>query len=180
MKIIVDSDIGLELLAPKHTQALFALTDANRLYLRQWLPWLDSVITATDTAAFINATHKKFAQQGAANFAVLVNGQVCGVVGFNDVNAREQTGAIGYWLAQASQGQGIMTRAVKALLQFGFANLKLHALEINVALGNHKSRALAERLGFTLSGKKLQCEWLYNRFVDHAVYRLRREDYAPD
>ena len=31
------------------TDELFALTEANRAYLRQWLPWLDTVKSAADT-----------------------------------------------------------------------------------------------------------------------------------
>lgn len=41
--------LHLSLLQSSDAPALFALTDANRLYLRQWLPWLDEA-TSRPTA----------------------------------------------------------------------------------------------------------------------------------
>ena len=49
----VTDEIELQLLEPRHAEALFALTEANRQYLRQRLPWLDSTRSVADTAKFI-------------------------------------------------------------------------------------------------------------------------------
>ena len=46
---------GLVLRAPSLDDAaiLFAKVDKNRVYLRDWLPWLDRTMTAEDEASFL-------------------------------------------------------------------------------------------------------------------------------
>ena len=65
-----------------------------------------------------------------------------------------------------------MTRSVKAVLHYAFENLKLNKIEIRCGVGNAKSRAIPERLGFKLDGILRDEEWLYDHFHDIAVYSL--------
>ena len=53
--IRVSSDCTLTPLASEDAHELFGVTEANRDYLRGWLPWLDSIKRVEDTAAFIRA-----------------------------------------------------------------------------------------------------------------------------
>ena len=63
-----------------------------------------------------------------------------------------------------------MTRACRALVAHAFDTLRLQRVEIRVATGNRRSRAIPERLGFREEGILRQVEWLYNHYVDHVVY----------
>ena len=36
----IDKDIALSLSIPQYAEELFELTDRNREFLQQWLPWL--------------------------------------------------------------------------------------------------------------------------------------------
>ena len=80
--------------------------------------------------------------------------------------------SLGYYLAEDAGGKGIMTRSVKAVLHYAFENLKLNKIEIRCGVGNAKSRAIPERLGFKLDGILRDEEWLYDHFHDIAVYSL--------
>lgn len=59
---------------------------------------------------------------------------------------------LGYWAAKAQRGQGYSTEAARALCDWGWATLDVHRMEWWAMVGNIPSRALAERLGFTLEG----------------------------
>jgi ribosomal-protein-serine acetyltransferase len=85
---------------------------------------------------------------------------------------------MGYWLTPDAQGRGLMTAATRALVLHALGPMTLHRIEIRAAPDNRRSRAIPERLGFTHEGTVRQCEWLYDRFVDHAVYGLLATDPA--
>jgi ribosomal-protein-serine acetyltransferase len=179
MEVRVDANVTLHPLNQGFANDLFTLTNSNRNFLREWLPWLDQVLTVDDTRHFIETTEKMAATGDAHSFAIVHLGTVCGVTGFNNINQPHHTGSIGYWLAQTHTGQGIATSAVRQLLNIGFTEYTLNRIEIRCALNNRRSRALPERLGFVYEGTLRQAEWLYDRFVDQALYALLKSDYRP-
>ncbi|MGJ3257592.1 MAG: GNAT family N-acetyltransferase [Alcanivorax sp.] len=169
--------ITLEPLNPAHTLPLYVLTDANRAYLRQWLPWLDRVLSPEDTAAFIESAMAVASSGGAPNFVIIHEGALCGVAGFHEIDTVQGIGSIGYWLAEVYTGKGIVTESVRALLQIGFDDFDLNKIEIRCAVDNRKSRAIPERLGFTHETTLRQSEWLYSGYVDQAIYSLLVTEY---
>jgi ribosomal-protein-serine acetyltransferase len=100
-----------------------------------------------------------------------------GVASFTWIDQSNCSAAIGYWLAQEAEGHGLMTAAVTALLRHGFRTLQLNRIEIRAGLRNRRSRAIPKRLGFRHEGTLRQAERLADRFVDHAVYGLLKEDW---
>ncbi|MED5387911.1 MAG: GNAT family N-acetyltransferase [Pseudomonadota bacterium] len=164
----------------EHTPALYALTNANRKYLSRWLPWLDHVRSCDDTSAFITACMEEAALGGAPNFAIFHEDSLCGVAGFHTLHPRHRVGAIGYWLGESFTGKGLATESVRRLLKIGFDELGLNRIEIRCAVGNVKSRAIPERLGFNCEATLRECEWLYSRFVDHAIYALLESEYRAE
>ncbi|WP_041366628.1 GNAT family N-acetyltransferase [Methylophaga frappieri] len=162
----------MEKLKEDHASELYELTECNREYLREWLPWLDSIGSISDTMAFIEST-----TNGPATFALFYSGKICGVAGFHNINSQHKYGSIGYWIAQNRTGKGIATAAVKELLRIGFEEYSLNKIEIRCAKNNSKSRAIPERLGFKYEASLRQCEWLYSKFVDHAIYSMLASEY---
>lgn len=69
-----------------------------------------------------------------------------------------------------------MTASCRALINRAFGELDLHRVMILCATENRRSRAIPERLGFTLEGVAREAEWLYDHFVDLAIYGLLRTD----
>jgi ribosomal-protein-serine acetyltransferase len=81
-----------------------------------------------------------------------------------------------YWLGASYQGKGIMTASCRAVIDYAFGTVDLHRLTIRCAAENRRSRRIPERLGFTFEGITRHGEWLYDHFVDHAVYGLIKGD----
>ena len=155
---------------------LFALTDANRGYLRQWLPWLDSVRRVDDTRTFIRAAQAQAARNDGVQLALRVDGCIAGVVGHHQIDWRNRITSLGYWIGEAYQGRGLTTAACRVLITRAFDAARLNRVEIRCASGNHRSRAIPVRLGLREEGRLRDAEWLYEHFVDHVVYAaLARE-----
>jgi ribosomal-protein-serine acetyltransferase len=173
----LDQDVELRLLEERHAKELFALTDRNRAYLREWLPWLDNTISVADTRRFIQASLEQFANNNGFTAGIWYRGQLAGLIGLQKIDWANRSTNIGYWLGAAYQGRGLMTKACQALVDFAFTDLGLNHVEIRCAPENKRSRAIPERLGFRQEGLLRQAEWLYDHFVDHVVYGLLASEY---
>lgn len=160
----------METLELRHAEELFALTDHNRDYLRRWLPWLDGIRVVEDTRSFIRATMTQARHNRGFQAAIVSDGRVTGVIGHHQIDWRNRATAIGYWLGEEFQGQGLVTAACRRLVDHGFGVMGLHRIEIRCAVENHRSRAVPQRLGFGLEGELREAEWLYDHWVDHVVY----------
>lgn len=172
MQITINQDLALRMIAPEDAEKVFALTDASREYLKEWLPWLDFTKELADTNAYIEGCIKGHEANSSLSLVILFKNEIVGIAGFNGINPSNKIGTIGYWLSEGAQGHGIMTKTVKALLQYAFETLKLHKVEIRVAEANHKSRAIPERLGFMQEGTIRAAEWLYDHYVNHVIYGM--------
>jgi ribosomal-protein-serine acetyltransferase len=160
----------LRLLRTYDANELFLLTEANRAYLRTWLPWLDDTTSSANTRDFIQSTLQQFADNRGFVAAICYKTLIVGVVGYNQIDWHNRIGYIGYWLAEKYQGKGLMTVSCKALVDYGFRVLNLNRLVIACAAENKRSRAIPERLGFFHEGTTRDAEWLYDHFVDHEIY----------
>jgi ribosomal-protein-serine acetyltransferase len=166
-------DAYLKVLEMADAPAMYRLTVRNRSYLRQWLPWLDSVTRLEDTENFIAATLNQRQNNQGIHYGIWYRGELAGTLGVQYINWMHRRTVIGYWLAEEFQGRGLMTEAVAAYIdKLVFGLWQLNRVEIAAATENKKSRAIPERLGFRLEGIIRQNEFLYDHYVDHAVYGL--------
>jgi ribosomal-protein-serine acetyltransferase len=179
MTICTDNpDITLTLLSEADAEPLCCLVDQNRTYLRQWLPWLDAPTCVEHTEEFIRGTEKHFREGTGFVCAIRLQDSVVGVVGHNSIDKSNRISYPGYWLSEAHTGRGIMTCAVRSLINHAFTELDLNRIDIRVAVGNRRSQAVADRLGFVREGVIREAEWLYDHFVDHAVNGLLRSAWS--
>ncbi|GAA0614429.1 GNAT family protein [Virgibacillus siamensis] len=168
----VNDDISLKLLEQEDAKALFDLVDESRDYLREWLPWVDSMKQVADYEPIIEMWLKKFSEHDGYQAGILYKGKLAGMVGFHSVDWSNRKTTIGYWLAESYQGHGIMTAAVRALIDQAFTEYKLNRVEIYCGVGNEKSRAIPERLDLKQEGIIRDAEYLYDHYHDCALYRV--------
>ncbi len=173
----INENISIELLHSKYSEELFGLTESNRTYLRKWLPWLDFNKTVQDTEKFIESTIIQYQEGLGPQYAVFYKDKICGVNGFHRIDKINKIGILGFWLDESYTGKGIISLTTRKLLNIGFYEYKLNKIEIRCASENHKSRTIPERLGFKYEATLRQCEFLYNKYVDHAVYSLLSTEY---
>lgn len=69
------------------------------------------------------------------------------------INPRDrQVADVGFLTAPHARGRGYMTAALRAAVEFGFAELRLERIEWRAHLGNDGSRRVAEKAGFIYEG----------------------------
>ena len=147
------------------------MIEANRAYLARWMPWA-AAQTRESTVEFIRSARRQAAADDGFQAALTCDGAIIGVVGFHSVNWQHGSTTIGYWLDERHQGGGLMTRAVRALVDLAFGEWGLHRVEIRAAIDNDRSRAIPERLGFREEGVQREAEQIGERYNDLAVYGL--------
>ncbi len=174
----IDSELELRQLSERDGTTLFDLTDKNRRYLRQWLPWLDDTTSVIDTLQFINAVTNKASGNSGYTFGILHCGVLAGVIAQHQLDRANRAAELGYWLDEDRQGLGIMTRAAERLVEFAFDNQYCNRVVLRCAAENLKSRGIPERLGFVQEGVLRDAEWLYDHFVDLAVYSMLKRDWT--
>lgn len=175
MNDLVVTGVSLEALSLRHAQAIYELTETNRAYLRQWLPWVDCISHCSDTNDFILSVSN---QHVSTHFSIFYQGEICGVIGFDAINQQHGIGVVGYWVAQKMSGKGIVTTALRRLLSVGFNDYDLNKIEVKCAESNFKSRSIPERLGFRCEATLRECEWLYTKYVNHAVYSILSSEFT--
>lgn len=157
---------------PQYAEELFALTDRNRTFLRQWLPWLDATTTVEDTRSFLTQQIHRFADGVSLHVTIFYDDRIAGVAAFNSIDRTNRIGYIGYWLGEEFNGNGIMTAVVKDLIVIGRDFYSLQKIDIRCATANSRSRAVPTRLGFAHEGTLQRAERVYDQWYDHEVYAM--------
>jgi len=174
----VDERVVLRQIAEDDAKELSALIDRNRSYLREWLPWLDNSNGIHDTARFIGRSLEQAADDNGLTFVIVCDGLLVGVIGQHYLDSLNRKTELGYWLDAAHQGRGIVTRSTACLTDYAFAEQACNRVILHCAVGNIKSRAVAERLGFVQEGILREAEWLYDHYVDLAVYSMLKSHWV--
>ncbi|MFI4990789.1 MAG: GNAT family N-acetyltransferase [Solirubrobacterales bacterium] len=165
----------LRALVDRDTPELHALIERNRARLAHWIHWAQSQ-TEQDTCAFIGRARAMEREGSGLSRAVLAAGSLAGVVGIT-VDRANRSAAVGYWLDGDSEGKGVITAAVAALADDGFARWQLRRIEILADVENRASCAVAERLGFQREGVLRQSYRVDDeRYSDDAVYSMLASD----
>jgi len=175
--IKIDEELGLHLARPELAEAIFKAVDKDRLYLRQWLPWVDGTRSAADSSAFIQHSMKMNARGDQLITFLIWKGQLAGSLGVVKFIKDRKSCEVGYWLRSDLQGKGIMTRACTAFINYLFRQKNLNRIEILVASGNAKSKAVCKRLGFSHEGTLRQALWLYDNYHDLELYAMLKDDW---
>lgn len=89
---------------------------------------------------------------------------------------------IGYWIGKPFWNRGLITEAVKPLIEFGFHELELNRIWISYYDGNLASRRVAEKLGFTYhhTVEKTFVKLLNEERIEHFMLLKNQEDMKSD
>jgi RimJ/RimL family protein N-acetyltransferase/ADP-ribose pyrophosphatase YjhB (NUDIX family) len=105
-----------------------------------------------DAREYLAATARGWMRGCDASFAI-VDPESDALLGAVDLVLRgPQTAEVGYWLCPSARGRGVMTGAVRALVDWGFATAGLERIQLQSEPENGPSLRVAERAGFVREG----------------------------
>lgn len=98
--------------------------------------------------------------------------KLIGYMGYWRIKKEHFRGEIGYAMHPSFQGKGLMSEAVRTVLDYGFNVLKFHSVEANVNPGNAASIRLLERNNFVREAYFKEDFYWNGKFLDSAIYSL--------
>lgn len=107
-------------------------------------------------------------------------GELAGTIALHQLNAVDKWTLVGYWLDENFTGRGIMTRSLKAVIDWSFAELGLNRVEIHASLNNPASTAIPERLGIRRESIRRKSEVINGVALDMASYAALADNWPPE
>ena len=102
---------------------------------------------------------------------ILKNNNECiGQIAYFSVNDENNFAEIEYCIGKKFQGRGYATEACKAVIGFGFNEMKLHKVQICHMAINNKSKRVIEKCGLTYEGTLR--DFFYDKKNDKYISRL--------
>ncbi|OMC71765.1 ribosomal-protein-serine acetyltransferase [Paenibacillus sp. FSL H7-0326] len=179
-KYEIDDSSLLALLETKDAEQLYDLINRNRDHIGKWLKFPSMTLAPEDSKTFIERTRMRYAKDEGYWLGIWCGDTLVGSIGYVYLDQENKKTEIGYWLGKEYEGKGIITRSVKALINYAFLELKLNKVEIGVATDNTKSRAIPEKLGFKREGELRDYEYINGRFVDRIIYGLKADEWRTE
>lgn len=146
----------------------------NRYY-----PWTDR--TEAEVRKFLQMFFDWRAEEPRRKFQFAItlsdSGQLIGSAGIRRKSENDWEADIGYELAPEHWGNGYATEAARALVDFGFRELKLHRISSWCIAENAASVRVLERLGFKLEGRLRENDHFKNRWWDSLLYALLEDEW---
>lgn len=169
---------GLVVRAYRHDDAvrIHDAVDATRARLARWMPWVPHTTTVAAYRAFIEEARRREEDGVAVHRGIFDGDAAVGGLGAT-IDLVNREAEVGYWISPQWEGRGAVSAAVTALLDHLFEDFGLHRVVIRAAVANLRSRALAERLGFTQEGVLREALVLEGRSVDAALYSLLEDEW---
>jgi len=102
--------------------------------------------------------------------------KVVGGMGIRIKSEKHREGDIGYVLNHRYWNRGIVTEASRAILEYGFSQLKLHRIYATCDAENAASARVMDKLGMTYEGRKRQNAFEKGRWRDTVMYAMLEDD----
>ncbi len=148
----------------------------SRDHLVPWEPlWPRDDLTRSGYRRRVRHYQREAREDQGYAFSIFQSGDDRLIGGVTLSNLRRgitQAATLGYWLGRPYTGQGLMTDAVKSIIEFSFDTLRLHRLDAAAMPVNAPSIRVLERAGFEHEGFAKSYLKISGAWEDHVLYGL--------
>lgn len=151
-------------------EAMHELTVAELPRLRPWEPWAAVEQTLEASRAYAVSRGEQYEQGNGVPTVITYHGAPVGSASLH-MDRYFGAGELGFWIAGAHEGRGVVSRACEALIDHAREE-GLARVELRTAVHNLRGQGVAQRLGFAREGTLRSALPLEGRRVDLAVFGL--------
>ncbi|MET9732835.1 GNAT family N-acetyltransferase [Streptomyces sp. NPDC006458] len=148
--ILTTERLLLRMVGPQDTDAVHAA--AQDPDIQRWISQFPSPYLPEHARSFTEqVVPDGWAHDSMFTFGVfLASGALAGMLGLTMRSLA--TAEVGFWAAKEHRGHGYLTEATVAACRWALTERSIDRVEWRAEVGNHASRAVAVRSGFTVEG----------------------------
>ena len=151
-----DDGAQLRPLEPWHAEEFLAHLERGREFIGRFIPFGSTVVDATTARETLQRYADLRAADTASYHGIWLDGKLVGGVLTLNFDAQSGNCEVGCWLEPAATGRGLITRAMRVLIDWAVEERGIHRVEWVAAAGNVPSLNVARRLGMTRDGVRRQ------------------------
>lgn len=133
-------------------ETMFKAVDANRSHLEPWFHWPALTQKMEDSLKYLFDKEERTAQGKIVEYGLFFEKEYLGNISIFNIDNKNKSAEIGYWLSATQTRQGYMTEAVRILEKEVFENLGLNRIRICCDQANEASATVAKKCGYCLEG----------------------------
>lgn len=158
-----------------------ALREQNAQWLDEWEATApDGGRSGPTFAEYVRMLTAQARAGSALPFAVEYDGELVGQLTVSGITYGSLRGAsIGYWISEHVAGRGVIPTAVAMSIDYLFAVLGLHRVEINIRPENGPSLRVVEKLGLRDEGVRERFLHIRGAWRDHRSFAVTADE-VPD
>ncbi|WP_184573527.1 GNAT family N-acetyltransferase [Streptomyces zagrosensis] len=154
MFAILLGDDGAELrpLEPWNAEEYLTHLDRSRDHIGRYIGLADAATDLDSARAFLQSYADKTAADGGRIYGIWLDGTLVGGVLFRTFDAPAGTCEVGCWLEESVVGRGLVTRAIRVLIDWAVNDRAIYRVEWLADSANAASIKAAKRLGMARDG----------------------------
>ena len=153
----------------------------NRDFLQPFSPLFEpGMFSERDWEASMPTIQQHFAAGTAVRFCLMHGEEMIGVANLTQITRSPAYAAVlGYTLAEAHQGQGLMKEALREIVRFAFERRNLHRIRAEYMPRNERSGRLLRSLGFQVEGYARDHLMINGKWEDHVLAAILNAGWRP-
>lgn len=171
---ITDEVVTLRPFRAEDSTQLYEAVHESLTELKPWMSWAQDAYSQQSADDFIRITRARWEEKTLFAFAITdaKSGEVLGGCSLSHLHPVYHLCNVGYWVRTSHHGEGIAGRAALLAARYGFEYAGIIRAEIVMAVGNEKSRRVAEKIGAHYEGMLLNRMVIGKVIADAHMYSL--------
>lgn len=175
---LVEPPLELRPLRYRDSRAWDEVRRRNRDWLTPWDATSPNPSAAPLSFRSMVRRYNAQARMGEAlPWLLTVEGDLAGQVNVSGiVRGSAQSAHIGYWIGREHAGRGYVPTAVALAIDYCFASLGLHRIEINIRPENAASLRVVHKLGLRYEGRRERLLHIDGAWRDHLSFAVTADE----